>query len=212
MTHYFIEFRFHGKAKREIKKLIWQINKKFGVSLNKRPIPHITLIALFYTKEERRLINDFKNTCKKHPFIKFKVGGYGTFQKSRVVFIKIYPSTQMIEFRKDLIKNINPYSKLDSTDVFSFLGLIKINKKYLPHATIAIRLNPTKFKKIKNYVQNLREHHYEHNLIRATLIKNSKILREYDFVQKRLLNRREAKSKKEYKKTTNLFNRKFYNG
>lgn len=205
MTYYFIEFRFHGKAKKEIKELILGLNKRSKIFSNKRPIPHITLISPFYTNQERRLINDFKGICEKHPLIKFEIKGYGTFERSRVVYINIVPSSQMIEFRNDLIKRLKPHCKLNSTDIFSLMGIIKINKKYSPHVTLAMKINPIKFKQIKGYIQNLKECHYNHNLIRATLIKDNRILYEYDFIQRRLLNRKQAKSKEEFRKTIGLF-------
>ncbi|MBI2629938.1 2'-5' RNA ligase family protein [Candidatus Pacearchaeota archaeon] len=205
MTHYFIEFRFHGKAKREMKELIWRVNKKFRIFSPKRPIPHITLVAPFYTSQEHRLVNDFKQVCEKHPLVKFKISGYGTFDSSKVVHIKIIPSEKMTIFRNALIKKIKSYCTLNSTDAFSFLGIIKVSRKYSPHATIAMKLSPMKFMQVKEFTHHQPSFQYEHNLLRATLIKNSKILYEYDFVQRRLLNRREAKSKMEFRKTIGLF-------
>ena len=63
MTHYLIEFRFQGKAKSRLKKLIWEVDKRcrIGNAKKKRPIPHITLVAPFQTRNERKLINDFNN-------------------------------------------------------------------------------------------------------------------------------------------------------
>ncbi len=45
MTHYLIEIRFLGSAKYEIKRLIWEVDKKFRLGFAKyhRPVPHITL-------------------------------------------------------------------------------------------------------------------------------------------------------------------------
>jgi len=52
MVHYLIEFRFHGKAKYEIKKLVYEINRKFRLR-TKRAIPHISLAGPFYTNDEK---------------------------------------------------------------------------------------------------------------------------------------------------------------
>ena len=106
MTHYFIEFRFQGKAKHRMKQLIYEVDKKFrlGHTRRKRPIPHVTIIAPFYTKNQKQLVRDFNNTCSKYSLIKFKIKGYGHFDNSRVVYINIEPSKEMKEFRKELIK------------------------------------------------------------------------------------------------------------
>jgi len=62
MTHYLIEFRFHGSAKYEIKTLIDEINHKFEIK-SKRAVPHITLVGPFSTDNEKRLIRDFNHLC-----------------------------------------------------------------------------------------------------------------------------------------------------
>ena len=82
MTHYLIEFRFHGKAKLEIKQLSHHLNSKFNLN-NKKPIPHITLVAPFETKNERKLIEDFNTICSQTPFCSFGINGYGFFEDSK---------------------------------------------------------------------------------------------------------------------------------
>ncbi len=54
MAKYLIEFRFHGKAKSEIKKLVYEIHSKFRLK-TKRAIPHITLAGPFNTNNEKKL-------------------------------------------------------------------------------------------------------------------------------------------------------------
>ena len=85
MTHYFIEFRFQGKSKYEIKKIIYEIDRKFNLNQTrqKRPIPHVTIIAPFYTNKQTQLVRDFNNTCKKYSLIKFRLDGYDYFDNSR---------------------------------------------------------------------------------------------------------------------------------
>ena len=85
MIHYLIEFRFHGKAKYEIKKLIFEINKKFNLDY-KKAIPHITLAGPFYTNNEKKLIKDFNNLCSESPLINFEIDGFSTFEQKKVVF------------------------------------------------------------------------------------------------------------------------------
>lgn len=200
MTHYFLEFRFQGKAKYEIKRMIYGINKKFNLkhAKRKRPIPHVTIISPFYTNKQKQLVNDFNNICKKHPLIKFKIGGYGWFDKSKVVFRNIIPSKELIQFRKDLIKQIKKYSTLKDYNS---------KENYKPHATLAMKLNNSQFNRIKKYVSTKRDISKNYSMVRATLIKGNKILYEYDFLLNKLLNRREAKSKALYSKTINKLKR-----
>ena len=194
MTHYFIEFRFQGKAKYEMKKMIYEIDRKFKLKhvRRKRPIPHVTIVAPFYTNNQKQLVRDFKEVCEKYSLIKFKIDGYGHFQNSKVVYINIKPSERLIEFRKDLIKKIRRYSTLKNYDS---------GDMYKPHATLAMKLDNDQFDKIKNYVLRKKEFSKDYIMVRATLIKGNRILYEYDFLLKRLLNRSEAKSKALYSKT-----------
>ncbi len=194
MVHYFIEFRFQGKAKHRMKQLIYEVDKRFrlGYTKRKRPIPHITIIAPFYTKNQKQLVRDFNNACSKYSLIKFKIKGYGHFDNSRIVYINIEPSREMKEFRKELIRKIGKYTKLKDYDN---------SKTYSAHSTIAMKLPPAKFEKIKRYIKKKKEPSTNYSMVRATLIKGNKILYEYDFLLRKLLNRRQAKSKKIYSRT-----------
>jgi 2'-5' RNA ligase len=194
MTHYFIEFRFQGKAKYEMKKMIYHLDRRFHLkkTKKKRPIPHVTILSPFSTTRQKQLVNDFHNICKNHSLMKFKIRGYGCFNNSKVVYININPSKEMVQFRKDLIKRIKKYSTLKDYDS---------KDNYKPHATLAMKLNNFQFNRIKKYVLARPGSSKNYSMIRATLIKNNKILCEYDFVLNRLLNRNEAKRKDIYSKT-----------
>jgi len=200
MVYYFIEFRFFGKARRELKSLVCNVNKRFGIKNKRRHVPHITIISPFTANNEKKLINDFREICSKQKLLFFKVKGYGHFESTRVVFVNITPDKGFIEFRAELLKRLSHYCKLNKTDAFSFLFL-KFYKKWYPHAAIALHLTPDKFKKIKDHFENQKGLDYPHHLIRATLMRNDHILAEYDFLLKKLLTRREAKNVKVLRQT-----------
>ena len=197
MTHYLIEFRFHGRAKAEIKTMIHGLNRKFHVNTgrSRRPVPHISLAGPFTTGSQSQLVRDFRSICETTPFCSFKVQGFGTFPHTRVVFINIKPSEKLKEFRWRLAQNLGSYCRLkdfDYKEVFEF------------HATLAMKLSPSQFSTVKEYVEILDPPKYKQFLLRATLIKNSKILYEYDFLQRRMLSRREAQSRTEMAQTKKL--------
>lgn len=204
MTHYLIEFRFQGKAKKEIKSLIYEIDNRFhlGVTKLKRPIPHITLVGPIQTNNEKRLVKDFKNICSNTQFSFFKIRGYGYFSQSNVVFINIEPSKRLDNFRWELSRSLSSYCELRPFDY---------ERKYYFHATLVMKLENSIFNVIKNYIDGLSPPSYKHFLIRVTLLKNAKILYEYDFLQRRLLTRSEALDKNVYLKSINLL-REFFKG
>ena len=188
MVHYYIEFRFQGKAKHEMKRMIYDINRRFCLKHTKkrRPIPHVTIVAPFYTNKQKQLVSDFNNICKRHPLIKFKINGFDCFNNSKVVYINIKASKELIQFRRELVKKIKGYSTLKDYDSID---------NYQPHATLAMKLNNSQFDKIKKYVLKKRKISKNYSMIRATLLKGNKILYEYDFILNRLLNRKESKNR-----------------
>ena len=72
------------------------------------------------------------------------------------------------------------------------------------HSTIAFKDIDNKFDKIWNYISKKKQKKIRQTLLRVTLLKNGKILKEYDFMQKRLLNRKEALNKGLWKKTIRI--------
>jgi len=200
MTNYLIEFRFQGTARGEIKRLIYEVNKKFRTYSKNHQIPYITILAPFSTNNQKQLILDFKKTCENNNIIKFDISSYGCFSKSKVVYVNINPSKEMLKFRKDLIKKLKSYCSLNSTYFLSFLG-IGIQKKYSPHTTIAKNLSQEKFTSIRDFFYRKKEPQRRYIFIRATLMKNNKILYGYNFILKRLLNRFQAKNKGIYLQT-----------
>ena len=186
-NHYLIEFRFFGKAKEEIKTLIWEVNKKFHIRPNLRPVPHISLVGPFFTKNEKRLVKTFKQVCSNQKIMEIHVIGFNTFEENRVVFIEIEADDRMDEFRWQLSKSLQSFCNLKSYDY---------KREFQYHSAIAIKLHPHKFLQVKNYIMNKPKPNYRNVLLRVTLIKNKRILYEYDFLLRKLLNRREAKSRK----------------
>ena len=188
MVHYLIDIRMMGSVKRQISRLSHQLDGKFNLK-NKLVIPHITLAGPFSTANEEKLIEDFTRVCTKQREIpKYEVGGYGFFPDTRVVYVTITPDETLKQFRCQLAKAISSYCSLrdydlDSADDFTF------------HATLAMKLDWLTFQRIKWYIRGQESVIYRHHPIRATLLKNSRILCEYDFVQERMLSKAQAESR-----------------
>lgn len=201
MTYYLIEFRFHGKAKYEIKRLIHEINRKFRIR-SKRAVPHITLAGPLYTNDEKRLIEDFNLLCSKSPIMNLAIDGFSTFDNSKVVYLDVKPSKELDEFRWNLSQKLKSYCKLNDFDYerdFSF------------HSTIAMKLPDDKFTAIKEYIKRNLKLNFKHVIVRATLLKGGIILREYDFFLRRPLVRSLAKDKRVYTQTLDLLKGHFEN-
>jgi 2'-5' RNA ligase len=188
MTHYLIDIRMMGSVKHQIRTLSNHLAEKFNLG-DKRVIPHITLAGPFSTSDENKLIEDFTRICTNQEEIpKYEVGGYGFFDNSKVVFVTITPDESLKQFRYQLSRAISPYCALrnydlDSADEFRF------------HATLAMKLDWLTFQRIKWYFRKQEPVVYRHHPIRATLLRNTRILCEYDFIQNRMLTRAQALSR-----------------
>ena len=177
-----------GSVKQQIRDLSNHLQQKFNPG-DKRVIPHITLVGPFSTRDEKKLIEDFTRISTNQKEIpKYEVGGYGFFDDTKVVFVNITPDANLKQFRYQLSMELSPYCSLrkydlDSADEFKF------------HATLAMKFDWLTFQRIKWYFRGQESVIYRHHPIRATLLRNSKILCEYDFIQHRMLSRAQALSR-----------------
>jgi 2'-5' RNA ligase len=188
MTRYLIDIRMMGSVKHQIRTLSNQLSERFRLG-DKMVVPHITLAGPFSTENEEDLIADFTRICTALKEIPgYTVGSYGFFDDTRVVFVTITPDEPLKQFRYQLSRAIAPYCTLraydqDDADTFRF------------HATLAMKLDWLTFQRIKWYFRKQEPVTYRHHPIRATLLRNSRILCEYDFVQERMLSRAQALSR-----------------
>ena len=188
MTRFLIDIRLMGSVKHQIQSLSNQLEEKFSLG-NKLTIPHITLLGPFSTDDEEKLVADFTRVCSDQKGIpKYELGGYGYFEKTNAVYVTVTPDETLKQFRYQLSEAVAPYSALrdydrDSAEDFRF------------HATLAMKLDEVTLPGIRAYIRNQQPVIFRHHPIRATLLRNSKIVCEYDFVQRRMLTPAQARSK-----------------
>jgi len=197
--NYLIEIRFFNrKIKSQMKELEDYLDRKFGVGAH-HYVPHVTLVGGFTTSDERRLINDFFSTCSKSPIVTLSMEGFDSFEKQdgkRVVYFDVQGSEELKELRYQLSQSLMPYCKLstfdfDKKEEFAFHETLANNVPEKIYIAIKRYLEKTPFK-IDNFV-----------VPRITLLKNGKIMWEYDFFLEKLLNRDEARNPEYYCKTEN---------
>ncbi len=188
MARYLIDIRLMGPVKQQIRQLSDRLQEQFRLG-NKMVAPHITLAGPFSTTDEGMLIGDFTRVCMDQKEIPgYEIGGYGFFDDSRVVYVTIIPDETLKQFRFRLSRAIAPYSSLRdydnaSADVFRF------------HATLAMKPDWFTFRRIRWYFRKQEPVIWRHHPVRVTLLRNSKIMCEYDFVQGRMLTRAQALSR-----------------
>ena len=203
-ANYLIEFRLHGYAKRYARELSEQISHKFHVKqvVRKGRPPHITLFGGFSCSNEKELIQKFVKVCKNFNLIKFRLHDFGHIE-NRVIFIDVEPSPELKELRLKLAEELNPICDAKEWDK---------KKDFVFHATLTLKDIENKFDRIWGHLQNLEKPSIEQHLLRLTLLKNGKILKEYDLIQRRLLRRDDALSKKTLRTTIKCLNEIKENG
>jgi len=188
MANYLIEFRLHGYAKKYIKGLIYEVARKFRVRgvTRKRPVPHITLFGPFTTRYEKRMIVEVANVGRKYFLVPFRVKGFNYFdnETNKTIYIDIDSSEELEQIRWEIAERLLKITQTKSVH--------DVKKNYSFHSTIAFRDIDRRFPKIWEYIKSKEEPNINQYLLRITILKNGKILHEYDLMQKRLLSRKEA--------------------
>jgi 2'-5' RNA ligase len=196
---YLLELRLSGSAKDYVKETVYDVARKFNVNgaTKTRVVPHVTIMGPIKTRDQRKLIDEMVNTCLKYELMTIKFNGFRTFGNwffgKRVLGVKIEPSNDLELLRSELVKKLG-FCQLNKFD----------KKKWKPHSTIAFKDIDKKFGEIKKYLENQNCPQIKHYVLRITLLKNARILCEYDFLQQRALNHFEAKSRENKKRTMML--------
>ena len=193
--HYLIEFRFHGYAKKYTKGLIHEVARKFrvrGVTQN-RAVPHITLFGPFTTGREEKMVSEIVNVGRGFSLVPFIVKGFNYFDKEhKVIYLDVNPSAELKELRQELAQRLGRLSDSQPWDT---------QKQFQFHSTVAFRDIDRKFSKIWEYIKGKEEPNIKQHLLRITILKEGKILYEYDLMLQKLLNRRQALSRYWFNKT-----------
>ena len=206
---YLIQFRFSGYSKNVIKELISVISRNFRVRrlARKKTMPHITLAGPLLTRDENRLIRDVENVAKKFDLVEFNIDGFGKFNE-RAIFVNIKSSDNLDKLRNKLVKKLDKFCKLKPHDY---------EKEYRPHATLILNTDivgksgksvSQKFSEIIKFLKSWTVPKLTMHVLRITIIKDSRILCEYNLMLGKVLSRREALNRDIYSATVGKIQRK----
>jgi 2'-5' RNA ligase len=199
-NNYLFEFRLSGFARKYVRDLVLDVANRFGVqgATRKRVVPHVTMVGQFSTAYEERLIQESLDIMKNYNLLTFKFCGFrsfgGWFRGHRVLSVEIEPSPELRTLRSKLVDALDSYCKLNKYD----------KADWKPHATIAFKDIDKKYGQIKKCLDSKTCLSIKHYLLRITLLRNSRILYEYDFLQRRKLNRFESLDRNMRKMTMKL--------
>lgn len=163
-------------------------------AIRRRPVPHITLVGPFTSSYIRQIIKEVESVGRKYNPISFQIKGFDSFTSTKgqkVIGFYINPSRELENLRWELAQRIEPYAILKEYDK---------QRDFIFHATIAFKDIDRKFSKIYRYLQEQEGFEINTHMLRICILRNSKIIYEYDLHLHRFLNRRQAKNKELFKR------------
>lgn len=197
MPGYLIEFRFSGYAKEAIKELKHNISKNFHLR-GEQKVPHITLVGPLYTRDEKRLVKEVKDVCKKYELVRFKLDGFDNFE-NRVIYVRIKPTEELKQLRLELAERLGKFCDLSEYDK---------EANFTFHATLVMKHIHRKFDHIWDYLQTWKIPEMDQYVVRVTVVKNFRILAEYDLLQGKTLDRSKSLDRKTFRKTMEKLGKK----
>lgn len=198
MPQYLIEFRFSGYAKKAIRELKDSISKNFHVT-RRKIVPHITLVGPLRTYDVKLLIDTVRDVCDKYELVKFKLDGFDNFEND-VIYVRIKPSEELKNLRAELAERLGEFCELSEFDNASDFAF---------HATLVMKDIQRKFDRIWEYLQSWEIPKMDQYVVRITILtQRGRILAEYDLLQRKILNRRDALDRKKFKNTIERLDKK----
>jgi calcineurin-like phosphoesterase family protein/2'-5' RNA ligase len=146
---------------------------------------------------------------KKYSSLPFTIDGLQCIEgdKGIVIYFNIVPSEELKRFRDELAWNL--ISIVPDTQSFDF------DKDFLFHSTLAYKLSDLEYERISAYVNSVDPisddfimpyFYLPMDALRISLLNNqSRIICEYDLLQKRLLSRADALNRREWQRTSKFF-------
>lgn len=198
---YFVEIWLRGYAKRFSRSMRMKVHQEIPQNIEKKLYPHITLIPPFSCEDESHFLDRFEEQCHNVGLLPFSLIGFDSFSKDDEKSDKNYLHLKAkVDPRIDTFRHRLHSSLLDTISCVA-----PINKlgDHIHHVTIA-ESESESFSSFPSWF-NTTYTPIEQYMLRATVLKNKKVLCEYDFVQGKMLSRKECLSKPVWYSTMNMF-------
>ena len=206
--------------KSQLRRQMYQLKRE--LKLRKTPtVPHLSLVYDFTPKiSAYKVASITQETAKSYSMLEFSYKGWDLKKGAGgyVFGFKIEPSSELRDFRYDLYHNLKPYIyESGSARVFNSASA----HDFWFHASIAYHLDENTAKRINRFINNdsietnsmtnffnifgrdktrsrIRPFDLDARVVRVPLLRAGKITYEYDAVIDKILNRREALSRRAF--------------
>lgn len=189
---YFVEIRITGRLKYDVLNTMGTLTSRFHINTSKI-VPHIRLLGPFRSSDENKLIEDFESVCSQTELMRYKIDGFTAFDSTGVLYLNIEDNEDIELFRLELIDNFRDYCKLNYWDFVT---------PYKLHLTLATDVSQKQIMATNAYMKSCKPFIYDYPLMRATLLKEGRILCEYDFVSSQLFDFRNPQAALDSREST----------
>lgn len=192
MSRYLTEVRL-GKEKAHFREMIHDVRDRFGLSLSKRPVPHVTLFGPYNTNRGYKVKRRTQDVLSNYQLVPYRVTGFDCFQDAGVVYADVEPSAELRQLRADLVDALKPVTSDHRPWDFK--------TRYDYHITIAMNIQG-KQSRVLDYLRN----EYELDIMlyakRITALDSREMMWEWDVPRCTELSHKEATSRTSWQKTT----------
>lgn len=154
-------------------------------------VPHMTLYGPSEAKDLGKIVRKVEEVAKEFELVKVKTFGFDYFDNpdKKWVVVRVKPNQKLESLRYKLyqaLRKISPPQTWDEEPSYKF------------HVSIGKTARGNTFNKLRHMVNQWSAPEMEQFLLRICIINGrGKIHKEYDLIQRRLLSRREALSRRE---------------
>lgn len=193
---YLLEIRTGGDLKEYFRDIIYELEVEFGVkgAAQPRAVPHITLFGPYNTNQGRTVKRAHLDIFKEFDAVPYRVEGFDTFRKNRVIYARVIPSHELRDFRREIVRRLEPITY--NTQPHDF------DEWYDFHITLAYKDVGDQFRPILNYLKERYDPSFDTYATQVTSLRRRSMLWEYDLPRGELMDKDEATTRSSWEATT----------
>lgn len=189
MAEYIIEIRLAGYAREYLRGIVYAAARRFNIKgVNRKSVaPPIRLLGPLRGTDERSIMKALIDAAGKHRVVAYKIRGFNHCrgqkrwllfnQEMNTIYLDIEPSRELIQIRRDLESSLAPLFQ-DIQEVPPTDDRFYVN---LPLGDLG-----SKFERVWSYLKEREDPNIIQRLIRIIVLKNGRVMCEYDLLENKL--------------------------
>jgi hypothetical protein len=207
MAEYRIEVRLSGYAKEHVRRLLYAAARRFNLSgSSKKSLePSISVYGPFKTEHPEDVMRIIQEVSSRYDVVSYRMVGFKHFEVGRKwlifnngmrgIYLDVEPSESLTRLRDELSNKLSTICMPLSVMPGRFKAMIEFEE------------TGDRFERILSYLKDNDVGRISQRIVKITLVKNSSIACEYDFVLKRLNIPRQNYENRYLKRTMTLIRR-----